>query len=38
MELAERGHSARVGLAVWQEGLTGDEVIAAATAPVSSPR
>jgi hypothetical protein len=38
MALADTGHSARVGLAVWESGLTGDEVIAAATAPVSSPR
>jgi diguanylate cyclase (GGDEF)-like protein len=38
MELAEKGHSARVGLAVWQDGLSGDEVIAAATAPMAIPR
>src|SRR3954452_14671414 len=36
--LAEKGHSARVGVAIWHEGLTGDEVIAAATAPVATPQ
>jgi diguanylate cyclase (GGDEF)-like protein len=38
MELAEQAHAARVGMAVWQDGLTGDEVIAAATTTVPSPR
>jgi diguanylate cyclase (GGDEF)-like protein len=35
MQLAEQGHAARVGLAVWQDGLTGDEVITAAASPMS---
>ncbi|MEA2496450.1 MAG: hypothetical protein QOJ29_4361 [Thermoleophilaceae bacterium] len=33
MTLAENAQAARVGLALWQEGLTGDDVIAAAAAP-----
>jgi HD-GYP domain-containing protein (c-di-GMP phosphodiesterase class II)/GGDEF domain-containing protein len=34
-QLAGAGRGARVGLAVWREGLTGDDVVAAARASVS---